>query len=235
MVEAVRRCYLCAEPIAQEDLDAEHVFPVSLFNTEDRINLLTLPSHRQCNRSYAADDEYFRLCMTAAAFSTPGARKLWNGPVLRGIRRPQAAGFNAMIQSSVYEANICSPSGDVLGTAPVMEQQSERIQRVVARMARGLYSHVVGDVLPPGWPVTADLVKPEARTDPGWSLLFTNVRSLGNGTVQYSAKLDPEDPREGFYWIVLYGSVDFWVVTGDQMRATLEAMSGAGNSAPAAR
>lgn len=216
-----KTCYLCAKPIQKEELDEEHVFPESLFNRGDRGDLIKLAAHRSCNRSYSADDEYFRLCMTAAAFNEPNARRLWDGPVLRGVRRTQAAGFRAMVLDSVKEIELHTEAGDSMGRAPVMYQDAGRIRRVANRMGRGLFTHLTGEVLPADWTISSDLIKSEARADPGWSRFYSNVRSIGNGTVRFSPTLLKEDLREGFYWIVLYGSIDFWVFTGTKIPEAL--------------
>lgn len=223
MTEAEKVCYLCAKPTPKGELDDEHVFPRNLFNDGDRIDLIKLPAHRSCNGSYSKDDDYFRLCITAAAGDEPNAKKLWSGPVLRSVHRPESARYKAMLLSSVHEVEVHTEAGVHLGAVPVMDQDAPRIQRVVSRMARGCYTHLTGEILPADWPVTSDLVDPRARTDPGWSLFYTNVRSIGNGTVRFAAKLLQEDLREGFYWIVLYDSIDFWAFTGNKIRETMEA------------
>ncbi|MGE0641869.1 MAG: hypothetical protein AB7G12_10995 [Thermoanaerobaculia bacterium] len=222
MSSSQKICYLCAKPIPEDELDAEHVFPRNLFNDGDRVGLITLPSHRSCNASYSKDDEYFRLCITVAAGDEPNAKKLWKGPVLRGVHRPESAKYRAMILGSIHEVEVRSEAGIILGKAPVMDQKSARILRVVSRMARGLYTYHTGDVLPADWPVSSDLVDPRARTDPFWSLFYKNVRSVGNGTVRFSTKVLKEDPREAFYWIVLYDSIDFWAFTGTKISEQLE-------------
>ncbi len=216
-------CYLCAEPVAAGELDDEHVFPENLFNPGDRADLIKLPAHRACNASYSKDDEYFRLCMTTAAGDEPKAKTLWNGPVLRGVHRPQSAKYKAYIHRSLREVEVSTEAGIHLGKAHVMDQDAARIQRVVQRMARGLHTHLTGDILPRDWPVSCDLLDPRTRTDPGWSLFCTGVRTIGNGTVCFAVKRLDEDPRDALYWIVFYDSIDFWAFTGTKIQGAIDA------------
>jgi hypothetical protein len=216
-------CYLCAKPIAAEDLTVEHVFPQNLFNPGDRTDLLKLPAHRSCNASYSKDDETFRLYMTAAAGDEPRAKKLWKGPVMRSVHRPQSARYKAYILDNVRDVEVRTNSGISLGNATVLTQDPERIERVVHRMARGLHTHLTGDILPPDSVVSCDLVKPELRREPSMACLYdpARVRSIGGGTVRFVPNYYPGDSRDAHFWIVFYDSIDFWAFIGTKSHELL--------------
>lgn len=209
-------CYICAGPIEKGEGNREHVVPKELFNSVDRCNLITLPAHKECNRSYQKDDDYFRLCVTAAAYKDPSARKLWSGPVMRGFHRLQSLGLKKAVLLNLVPMKIQTEGGPYLGRYDVMLQDAGRILRVVNRIVRGLYTELTGKILPAGWPIQSDLIDrsqvegliAEGKVD------FCNV---GRGTLQYTWE-HLEDDREGIMWLVFYRLVHFWGYTGTRVR-----------------
>lgn len=213
-------CYICAEPIPAGDGDREDVVPKGLFNPEDRQNLIKLPAHKGCNRSFSKDDEYFRLCMTAASFHEAKAKKLWSCPVMRGFHRPESQHFKASVLANLVPADIRSEAGLYLGSREVMLQNAQRIRRVVNKIVRGLYVHRTGKILPADWPVGSDLMDPaklRAFVKPFKIRFF----SIGKGTFLYGSKHLTEDHREAIFWLVFYNSAHFWGYTGTKIRTLL--------------
>ena len=55
-------CYLCGESLSG-DLDYDHVPPKQFYSEGIRKKfgpqLLTLPTHKKCNKSYHRDEDYF--------------------------------------------------------------------------------------------------------------------------------------------------------------------------------
>ena len=84
------------------------------------------------------------------------------------------------------------------------------------RMARGLYSHMTGEVLPADWPLGSDLMHPESIPSliEHFDLRFY---SLGNKTVLYCWKHLEEDAREGLFHLIFYDAVHFWCYTGEKI------------------
>lgn len=212
-------CYICSEQISQEDRTVEHVIPRGLFNSEDRQNLITLPAHRECNQRFAKDDERFRLYVTARAPHDERARKLWSGPVMRGLHRPESKGFKTSVLKNLVPVEVRSPAGLYLGTTDAMLQEPKTIHRVVNRITRGLYTRRTGKVLPADWPVSSDMMPTEnmKALEEGFEMRFFG---FGNGTFWYGWK-HLEDDREGLFGLLFYGSVHFWAYTGDQLRAMM--------------
>lgn len=219
-------CYICAEAIAPEDRDVDHVPPKCLFNPEDRQDLMTLPTHRACNQSFAKDDEYFRLQVTARAPQDPKAKKLWGdvipgtGPVMRGLHRLQSQDFKASVLKDLVQAEFRTNAGIYLGSGDVLLQKADRIQRVINRIVRGLYTCRTRKVLPAVWPVSCDLMD-HARLRPFLAPLNVCFFSIGNGTFLYDSKHLKEDDREALFWLIFYSSVHFWGYTGTKIRSRL--------------
>jgi hypothetical protein len=210
-------CYICAEPIWHGEGDEDHVVPEGLFNLEDRQNLIKLPAHKGCNRSFSKDDEYFRLCMTAAASHNAKAKKLWRGPVIRGLHRPESQRFKASVLSNLVPADIRSEAGLYLGSREVMLQDAQRIYRVVNRIIRGLYVHRTEKILPADWPVSSDLMNPN-KLQPFVKLFNIRFFRIGNETFLYGSKHLEDDHREALFWLVFYKSTHFWGYTGTKIR-----------------
>lgn len=219
-------CYICAEPIAPEDRDKDHVVPKGLFNPEDRDNLITLPTHQSCNQSFAMDDEYFRLQITARAPHDSRAKKLWGdplpgtGPVMRGFHRPQSRGFKASVLKNLIPVDLHTEGGIYLGSGEMMLQEADRILRVVNRIVRGLYTRRTGKVLPADWPVSSDLMD-GTKLQPMLKPLNIRFFDIGKRTFLYDSKHAEDDDREALFWLIFYNSVHFWGYTGTQIRSRL--------------
>ena len=59
-------CYLCGQPI-EKNVSRDHVPPsqffTKLFRQNRSPNLLTLPAHTKCNKSYQSDEDYFFVAL----------------------------------------------------------------------------------------------------------------------------------------------------------------------------
>jgi hypothetical protein len=219
-------CYICAEAIDPEDRDMDHVPPKGLFNIKDRANLIKLPTHRACNQSFAKDDEYFRLQITARALHDPKAKQLWGdplpgtGPVMRGFHRPQSQGFKTSVLKDLIPVDLRTEGGIYLGSVEVMLQKADRIIRVVNRIVRGLYTRRTGKVLPADWPVSSELMD-GAQLQPMLKLLNVRFFNIGKRTFLYDSKHLADDHREALFWLIFYNSVQFWGYTGTQIPSRL--------------
>lgn len=98
-----------------------------------------------------------------------------------------------------------------------MLQDASRLQRVVSRITRGLYSLRTGRVLALDWPVACDLIDPE-QAKPIAELIKLRFSGIGNGTFAYDWRHHPSDDREGLFWMMFYGLVHFWGYTGTALR-----------------
>ena len=216
-------CYICAEPLAGTPQDSEHVIPANLFERGRKTKgLITLPAHKSCNQSLSLDDEYFRLSMTARASPhDPVARKVWEGPTMRGFHRRDQPGLKIATLENLHSAEVQTPAGIYLGNADVLLQEAERIQRVVNRITRGLFAHLTGNVLPMDWPVACDLINPVAAK-PVFDLLKIRLVPVGPaGVFEYGRGVLPTDERDGLFWMIFYGVVHFWGYTGNEIRNVL--------------
>jgi hypothetical protein len=68
--------------------------------------------------------------------------------VQRSLRRPQSAGFTQSLLNSIEQTEVRTPAGIVLGLARTYDFETARLDKVIARTARGLYWHELGLLIP---------------------------------------------------------------------------------------
>ena len=106
-------CYLCEKPVDTSNKD--HVVPRQLFGPTPPPNLLTLPTHPDCNQSLKNDEEVFRFFVTAQSGDRPKARTIWDTKIKRSFEyRPQ---FRKMLASGILPDRkpFYSQGGSYLG------------------------------------------------------------------------------------------------------------------------
>jgi hypothetical protein len=130
------RCTYCRRKATTED----HVPPKCLFAT--RCDLITVPSCGSCNSGASKDDEYFRLAITSRLEAGNHAEVQAISPrIHRSLERPQARGFKQQLLNNMMPVEVASPGGILLGVAPGYNVNLRRLDRVVARVVKGLFFH----------------------------------------------------------------------------------------------
>jgi hypothetical protein len=138
-------CYLCGEPLA-EPVSNDHVPMQQLFARELRkkhkpSNLLTIPVHDRCNKSYQVDEDYFVHSLMPFA---PGSYS--GNAFYQKALRDYRDGKNARLVGKVlgeFEPRLVLP-----GNKGVKRFEGNRISRVAWKIVRGLYLHHHNEVLP---------------------------------------------------------------------------------------
>jgi hypothetical protein len=217
-------CYLCEKPLPEGEESIEHVVPRGLFGQKK--GLIEVPAHKACNNALSQDDEYFRLCMTSASVPhDPIAKKVWEGPVMRGFHRPEMPGLKKATLNALRPVDVHSPAGIYLWTQDAFFQDAKRLHAVVNRITRGLYAYKTGKVLPLDWPVQSELRSAsDLASEPVRQVLAPLrilLRPVGNGAFHYDWKHLEEDNMEGFFWMSFYRTVHFWSFTGTKLKDIL--------------
>jgi hypothetical protein len=159
-VQHVNVCYLCGLPL-NGDRTNDHVPPKQFFPAEFRRGagpqLLTLPSHVSCNKAFQGDEDY--VVTTLAGFAcerSEAGRLLWRD-VNRNFGRSSGQTLGNMILREFEDR----PSGLVLPPGKIAKRfDGTRLRRVMWKIARGLYFHENGRVLPESTPAFVRLVLP---------------------------------------------------------------------------
>jgi hypothetical protein len=141
-------CIYCG---SRDDLTRDHIPPRAVFPVDPkyRVNLITVPSCRRCNKKYSDDDEYF-------AFFIAGNRRTAMSPasatlharIGRGIKHTRRGKLGQRIRKSLRLVDARTPAGIVVGRQPVMHIDRPIMRRVGQRIVRGLYFHHLQDRVP---------------------------------------------------------------------------------------
>jgi hypothetical protein len=135
-----RACAYCG--VSGVRLDREHVIPACLYPASrgsiSRVQRMTVPACRTCNRSWADDEPHLRNVLLVAGEANAAVRELWSTIALRSFR--QVDGERRRIDL----ANLFEPvSVNGEGRWMIYPDKDSRVLRVVRKVVRGL-SHYHG-------------------------------------------------------------------------------------------
>lgn len=204
-----RKCYICGSKLADT---RDHLFPSGLFNKPLPTNLQTLPACRGCNNALSSDEELFRVFLASGlAYENEPGFRIWNErirPDLKG-RRPL---LKPTIRSYIRKARVISESGALLDRTMVLEMDREVINRVLRKIAKGLYYLDTGAVLPKNVQILMDYAngKPERFISPPLDEAINGAKKvdLGNGVVTYWRNTMKDDPTNSITWLMFYKDKD---------------------------
>jgi hypothetical protein len=203
-------CYMCGKPEADS---ADHIPPKSLFPKDKRKDLITIPAHVDCHHTFSKDDEYFRNSLNFLAFWTSkDARRLWKDKVLPSLKRPQAKGLAQSVIGNIIDIKpvaLTDLSGLDVVSSKAIEFDRERINRVVSRIARGLYFKCSGIILQPNSPIECDLNIPELRYERQHEEVKQEFTNVGDDIFRYLGPHTLNDNSQVWFWFVFYDCVNF--------------------------
>ncbi len=152
-VPQVRACVYCGSTAG---ITRDHIPPKSLFNKPRPHNLITVPACAKCNKGFSADDDYFWLTLASRAEAAPNPDAL--PASLRAIEhlsRPEATGFRSTFLNTLYAAELVTSSGLFLRRGFAYDVSFVRLNRVAARITRGLYCFERNTLMPSDYIATA--------------------------------------------------------------------------------
>ncbi len=208
------------------DVTDDHVPPKTIFAKPRPSDLITVPGCDDCNHGWSLDDEYFRtaLCLSDRTSDERNATA-GRGAAMRSLQRKKARGFAKMFLSSTFPTEVYSSEGIYLGKRLAFTVDLKRIQKVVAKIIRGLFYIESGQILPQNYGVSVDsndtLEKMNANDlrdlqktiiEP---LLSTQERIIGDGAFRFRYAI-PED-GDGFVsvWaLTFFGTMPFLCICG---------------------
>lgn len=129
-------CYLCGNKLAET---RDHIFPKNLFPRPLPSHLLTAPSCGECNNSLSDDEELFRAFVAlGVAYETSSGYRIWTERVRPSLQLDRR-GFKTLLLRLIKDVKLFSPNGMYVGNAKALLVDQERINRVLEKIARGLY------------------------------------------------------------------------------------------------
>ena len=151
MTRLQSECVYCG---TKGKLTADHIPPKCLFAPPRPATLITVPSCLRCNRAASQDDEYFKALLALKETDHPDAKEVRES-VLRSLARPRSRRFSRNFLDRVGRVNVHTPAGLYLGKRLSYDVDLERLDRVAARVAKGLFYTLKGKRIPQEYMVVA--------------------------------------------------------------------------------
>lgn len=204
-------CVYCGREGERRERD--HIPPKNLFRHPRPANLITIPCCSECHEPTGMDDEYFQtaVIMRADLADHPAAAALLPS-VLKGLRRPEAAGRRNGFLASAHKTEMQTLSRLYLGDVYVYYGETARVERVATRIVQGLFYHERGRRLPNEYKAEAYLVsKFDVRRDKkqlnqlSELAIFTSsqpLKTIGDGVFGY--KFCGYDDDKATVWVLIF-------------------------------
>lgn len=197
-------CYLCGKALTLPG-SADHVPPKQFYADgvraqHKRLNLLTIPTHRECNESYQYDEDYFVNTLAPFACGSYSGDEL-----LREIFNKYADEKKRPLVHRVVEEFDQAPGGIILSSGLVAKRfEKNRLHRVAWKIIRGLYFHEFNAVLPEYTPNRLEVIPPGQVPPKEFFLGLPDepIRGKYPGVFDYKYAKFPE-VRNFNYWAML--------------------------------
>lgn len=165
-------CYLCGQSLTAPTSN-DHVPPRQLYTAEirkaHRPNLLTIPVHKDCNRAYQYDEDYFANTLAPFAVGSYTGNSF-----IRDVGAKYAEGQKQGLVFKVLKEFEHQPSGIALPEHLVAKRfDKKRLHRVAWKIIRGLYFHQYEQVLPEDTPNGLEIYAPD-QVPPDELILYLN-------------------------------------------------------------
>lgn len=191
---------LCVYCLAHEGTTADHV-PPRVFFPEPRPQLLTVPSCPQCNNAFSKEDEEFASFLSLRVGIDSSVTEKLHQKNKRILGHNQR--LKREIRSRIRPAWI-EVGGIIVGRKPVIDWPGEAHDRMIRRIVRGLYFHVMKRPLPAETPIHGS-----------WSLEFPpellelwnefNGENVGNeGQFRYRCAYASDKPELSCWMFTFY-------------------------------
>ena len=212
------QCYLCGTELTSTNRTRDHLFPASLFPRPLPSDLPPrLPACEQCNNGLSDDEELFRVFVASGiAYESEAGCRIWTERIRTALkgRRPR---LKPLILSLTKVDPVVSESGELLGHTLVLEPNPEPINRVLRKIAKGLYYLDTGQILPSDVQILVgyDYGRPERFVSPPLDEAIRGaIRvDLGDGVVTHWRNKVKSDPALSLTWLEFYEDKVFLVCT----------------------
>jgi hypothetical protein len=138
-------CYICVQPGADS---RDHIIPSGLFPQPRPTSLVTLAAHHSCHNRLSED---YARAILAGTSGTATAARVNAVQVAWSLVRSDLKGTKLrrdLSRTLIPRIEFRSPSGLVLGSAPAIRFDRNRIYPLLEKIVRGLYHHHTKRFLP---------------------------------------------------------------------------------------
>jgi hypothetical protein len=132
-----------------DSLHMDHVPPKTLFEPDEKSDLVTVPCCFKCNNSVSKDDQYFLVFigLREDAKQKPEHHRI-SQKAHRTLQRKQAFKFRQKVTSKIKFVQPVTPMGIILPPALSIPIDGLRVIGTVIRIVKGLYFHETQKRLP---------------------------------------------------------------------------------------
>ena len=211
-------CYLCGVTIDSDDRGDDHFPPKQFFARPIRKRrsprLLTLPAHKECNKSFQHDEDYFVSSLVPLAVKSVAGEAVVREHARR-FKKGKSVGLTAKVLGEFEK----EPSGILLPDHLIAKRiEGERIRRISWKLTRGIHFLEVDEILPELTPNRMRLAGPGDLPPEHFSII-NNASPKGEypGVFAYKNIWDAEG-RIGLVGMLIWDSLIFthlYELTGD--------------------
>jgi hypothetical protein len=169
------------------------------------------------------------LCLREDIADQDGVRRSAIPAIMRSLEKPMKVGFRKSLLSSMRQRDLLTPAGIYLGRRPTYDVDLGRINRVAARITRGLFLHESKRHLDPGWVAVAwqsdSIAEQHHRSAASLvigALRDAPLKSIGNGAFKYRYRSFPEELNGSAFGLVFYDKVGFFGITAQRNKPSGE-------------
>jgi hypothetical protein len=148
MVENPQHCYLCGQlltkPTNVDHVPPKQIYAAAIRKTDNTSKLLTIPVHRNCNKSYQLDEDYFIHTLIPFAPGSYAGNAVFNEKIARYEESKNTAlMYKVLNEFDGHPNNIILPPDKI-----AKHFEGGRINRVVWKIVRGLHFHHHRQIIP---------------------------------------------------------------------------------------
>ena len=202
--------YECGYCGALAEATNDHIPPKNLFDGPLAGPLPTVKACATCNGGASLDDEYLRDTImlyhrTADLPKTQGHIE----KMLRAVALPAKAAYARSTLARFGSAEAQTPAGVYLGRLPVVNVEGGRLERGIARYARGLHRYHYEERVPADTPMRI-VVNPDGLHQYSEEFIKgfrgATVHTIQEGVFWY-ARLRPAARPLSSYWLMMFFDV----------------------------
>jgi hypothetical protein len=216
-------CIYCG---ATTNLTRDHIPPSAIFPRKPQ-GAITVRACKGCNEKYSEDDVYLRDVLIAhrEAGDGPEVRDVLQAAV-RSISYTEQAKYTSRFFSAVRLVNPITPAGILLPRDTALVLDTNRLERIIERIVRGLFYHEFRERIPYEYGVHSFCVTDRLRQFPAETRSFIGdvfpvfnwspIRVVQDGVFSYRLSLVPRDPFMSFWLFAFYAKVHFYACVTDE-------------------
>jgi hypothetical protein len=197
----------------------DHVPPQNLFPKPKLVNMVTVPSCEECQASFKKDEDVFMAWITfGPAGESPAGKLLWEQKLKRTYEKD--GGIKKVIARSFKQVNLETPAGIYAGKKLVISIDPERKNKVLRKIARGLFWVEYKERLPENIPI--EIYGIHGKDEILYELIgLTNEATTAwEGIFEYRHVREPKHFES--YWIMSFFRRNYFVAIVNDTESTKE-------------